>query len=480
MAQEVTPATLPRVSLVGEVYDSIGNRPFVGAVVQLVPTDGRRAAWSVSSDARGRYRIDSIIPGDYLVSFFHPVLDSLAILAPIRRVSLGFRDPQVVDLALPGARRVLAALCPDGVSTDSVAAVVGDVRDVDTGAPLADVAVVAQWIDYVIDSTFRAEPQQVVTTTARDGSFILCGLPGGGEVGIRALDTTRATGRVDLSLGPLEIARRDLRLGDGTTRVTVVGERTEARLRVDTLLRGPARLTGSVRSHEDKPVSNAIVEVWNTGMSTSTDGSGHFELRSLPVGSHMLEVRRIGFVPQHRVVQLASQSPTTVGIMLDEPVRVLEAIRVTARTVYSRREVEMARRRRLGFGHFIDREELVRSASMRVADVLRRVPGVRVLPSPSGEVVVFRDGASFSGPCHPVVYLDGMRLGTDNDINFVTMATSLDAIEVYTSAAQTPPEYWGGTCGAILLWTRMDLPRPRGRRQEKPKDGNKPSGESGV
>ena len=34
--------------------------------------------------------------------------------------------------------------------------------------------------------------------------------------------------------------------------------------------------------------------------------------------------------------------------------------------------------------------------------------------------------------------------------------TTLEAIEVYTSAGQTPVEYLGGGCGAIVLWTRTE------------------------
>lgn len=481
MAQEVTPATLPRVSVVGLVHDSVGNRPLTGAMVQLVAADERRAAWVVTTDDRGRYRLDSIAPGAYLISFFHPVVDSLAIIAPIRRISLGARDPEVIDLAVPNAPRVLAALCAAEVPFDSASAIVGDVRDVDTGAPLPNTTVVARWIDYIIDSaSFRAEPQQVVTRTSEQGMFVLCGLPGGGEVGIRALDSARYTGRVDVTLAPYDIVRRDLRLGDGSTKVTVAGERSDVGVRMDTLLRGPARLAGFVRSDAGRPVADAIVEVWNTGISANTDASGRFELTSLPVGTHTLEVRRIGFVPEHHIVQLASRAPTTVAVALDEPVRLLEAIEVTGRTVYSRRHSEIARRRRTGFGHFIDREELERSASMRVSDVLRRVPGVRVIPSETGEIVQIRDGGSLSGRCSPTLYLDGMRLATDEDVNFVTMANSLEAIEVYTSAAQTPPEYWGGTCGAILLWTKMELPRPRAPKAKKPKQENKPARDNGV
>jgi hypothetical protein len=228
-----------------------------------------------------------------------------------------------------------------------------------------------------------------------------------------------------------------------------------------------------VLNESGRAVSDAVVEVWHTGLTTHTDASGRFDLTSLPVGTHVMEVRRIGFAPQHLPVQLASTSPTTVNVTLDKPVRLLEAVRVSAKTLYSRRQVEIERRRRRGFGHFILRDELERNASSRVTELLRRVPGVRVYSSTAGDVVTFARGQSTSGPCRPTVYFDGHRLSAGEDLDFLATASSLEAIEVYTSAAQAPAEYWGGGCGAIVLWTRVEprypkLPKPK-KEKEKPK-----------
>jgi hypothetical protein len=467
LGQGVDAVGLPHISIVGAVHDSIADRPLIGALVQLVHAAERGSAWSATTDARGRYRIDSIAPGDYLISFFHPALDSAAVIAPIRRVRLGDRDPERIDLGLPGAPRVIAALCPNEPLSDSTAVIVGEVRDVDTKAPLANAVVLAEWIDFIIDGTaFRSERQRLTAHSSVEGRFALCALPGGGEVGVRVVAGANESGRLDVPLSPNGIVRRDFTVGAGSSRLARTVITSGAGGRADTVWRGPARLIGTVRSEANEPVPDAVVEVWKTGLSATTDASGRFELTNLPVGTHALEVRRIGFVPQHSIVHLATTVPTRTEVVLDKPVRLLDAIRVTARTVYSRRQVELAQRRRRGFGHFIGREELERAASMRVSDILQRVPGVRVLPTPTGEVVSFRDGGSIGGRCSPTVYLDGMRLGMDDDINFVSMASSLEAIEVYTSAAQAPPEYWGGSCGSILLWTRMAPPVPK---RPKPK-----------
>src|SRR5918996_4095522 len=117
-AQE--PATR-HISVVGSVRDSIADKALVGAVVQIVLTDAIRSAWSTRTDDRGRFRFDSIVPGEYFATFFHPAVDSLGVQAPVRRVRLGTRDPERLDLAIPAAERVIAALCPGTSPSDSAA-----------------------------------------------------------------------------------------------------------------------------------------------------------------------------------------------------------------------------------------------------------------------------------------------------------------------------------------------------------------------
>jgi hypothetical protein len=470
LAQE--PAGRPPISVVGEVYDSIAKRPLADALVQIVRTTALAQAYSAVTDARGRYRVDSVVPGEYFVSFFHPVVDSLAVQAPVRRVTLGVRDPERVELGLPGIERVIAALCPGRSPFDSSAVIVGEVRDPDTGIPLPNVSVTARWVDLVIAERFTVEQQVARTMTGASGSYALCGLPGAGEVALQAQSDQRMTGRLEVALTSRSVVRRDLALADGSTFVTLAGEVSEGRARMDTLLRGPGRLNGRVVNDVGAPVTDAIVEVWKTGMTASTDATGRFEIANLPVGTHALEVRRIGFAPQLIPVHLATRKPTSVDVVLDKPVRMLDAVRVTARTLYSRRQSEIEQRRRRGFGHFIMRDELERSPAARVTDVLRRVPGVRVYTTQGSDVVTFARGVGMSGPCRPTVYMDGHRLGSGEDLDFLATVNSLEAIEVYTSPTQAPAEYWSGSCGTIVLWTKVEprlpkLPKPK-REKEKP------------
>jgi hypothetical protein len=98
-----------------------------------------------------------------------------------------------------------------------------------------------------------------------------------------------------------------------------------------------------------------------------------------------------------------------------------------------------------------------------------------VYTSQGSDVVTFARGQSMSGPCRPTLYLDGHKLGSSEDVDFLATVSSLEAIEVYTSASQAPVEYWGGSCGTIVLWTHIEpkypkIPKPKKQKKEDPGD----------
>src|SRR5829696_6873095 len=88
-AQQRDSAAAARTTLIsGVVYDSIARAPLAGASVQLVAADrSRAAAFSAITDSAGRFTIPAVVVGDYMIGFFHPMLDSLGIDQIVHRVS---------------------------------------------------------------------------------------------------------------------------------------------------------------------------------------------------------------------------------------------------------------------------------------------------------------------------------------------------------------------------------------------------------
>jgi hypothetical protein len=124
-------------------------------------------------------------------------------------------------------------------------------------------------------------------------------------------------------------------------------------------------------------------------------------------------------------------------------------------------------RRAHGNGHFFDRAQIARMHPRLFTDVLRRVPGVQVQPSSGafgGNEMVRMSrtiGVTGARSCPVLFYLNAMPLQVAGDIsiNQYVMPEEVVAIEVYSGASQTPPEFQSNLlnsrCGVIVIWTRI-------------------------
>lgn len=120
-------------------------------------------------------------------------------------------------------------------------------------------------------------------------------------------------------------------------------------------------------------------------------------------------------------------------------------------------------------GFFVTRAEFGDWNPTETTDVLRRTPGLSVLPNPNyggGDLrrYVFRNTRVATRiECPVVFYLDGAPIGDSS--NGVFGLSNLDqlvpidevvAIEVYKGPSETPAQFnaSGSACGAIVFWTR--------------------------
>jgi hypothetical protein len=126
----------------------------------------------------------------------------------------------------------------------------------------------------------------------------------------------------------------------------------------------------------------------------------------------------------------------------------------TSTVVAYGRMADFFRRKRVGWGRFITRQDIEQANPFRVSDLLRTVPGVWVTYDLWGQPLFsFRRTLSRAARCMPAVYIDNMRMPADMSLDDWVMPHVVEGIEVYTSMATTPSEFYGG-CGAIVIWTR--------------------------
>jgi TonB family protein len=114
-----------------------------------------------------------------------------------------------------------------------------------------------------------------------------------------------------------------------------------------------------------------------------------------------------------------------------------------------------------GFGYFITRDQIERRNPTQVTDMMRSVPGVRLMPTRYVQRAVRLRNAGVN--CPPQFWMDGIRLGEEYDMDFLDPA-SVEGIEVY-SMASVPARFMVGPdrriCGTIVVWTRHGERRPR-------------------
>ena len=242
----------------------------------------------------------------------------------------------------------------------------------------------------------------------------------------------------------------------------------------------PAQVTISGVVREDgtgRPLAAVQVIIEGTQHTDTTDSAGRYRLEAR-AGTRIALFRLIGYRPLRLRLQLVKGDSTTANAdLVRETAQQLEPIETKAAPAAPRGVgVEaLEERRRLGFGKFIDSTELRRSGNRRLTDLLRGVPGVRmiyVVPDPSRpwdfewRAASGRKQNPAGEPCWMSVVFDGSPIYRAGSLsrppNFhreLFEVSSLEAIEVYRSPAEVPQEYGGSSeqCGLLLLWSR----RPR-------------------
>jgi carboxypeptidase family protein/TonB-dependent receptor-like protein len=444
--------------LQGIVFDSIGNRPLGGALVQLIELPPGHGAHAATSDSLGRFQMDSVAPGSYMAGFLHPLLDSLGIAAPNEEVVVRDGASVRIALAVPSARHVARAICGNdraagaanhGGAGDSLGMIIGHVRDVNSGAPLPGTAVTLQWQTLVLGSgTAHTQLRSLRATTVGEGWFAMCDLAPD-DYQLHAENGRRETGLLDVEVHPREIVRLSLLLAPDSGAVAS-----------DSLPGGGATLSGTILSHDKRPLEGAQVAVDGSSASAITDRQGAFRLSGLPAGTRMAEARALGYAPVRVRVELSRTEPTTVSMVMSKQVATLDAVTVYGSQSRRMRDVTgFLDRKRRGFGHFITQDEIDRSNEANTCDLLRHVVGLNVRDVAGGGCTANIRGATSGGlgqgmrQCEPKVYQDNVPFGgTLSEFSQSMSPHDIMGVEVYSTASE-PPQFQS-SCGVIVVWTR--------------------------
>lgn len=221
----------------------------------------------------------------------------------------------------------------------------------------------------------------------------------------------------------------------------------------------PSMVTGIVQEHESgRPLAGAAVSLASgphgtAGIGTRvTDTEGRFLFRRVPPGTYRLVVTYIGYRDVRDTLPVSPNDDLELAVSMSVRPIELDPILV----VTDRRDSGPMRgfeeRRKTRSGVFLDREDIETRQPYNFTDLLRMVPGARVIPGRfDTNNVVLRGG------CTPTLWVDGMRLSTPEGMDTLLRPLDLEAVEVYHGAS-LPVEFGSNSCGAILAWTRRGEP----------------------
>jgi hypothetical protein len=111
-------------------------------------------------------------------------------------------------------------------------------------------------------------------------------------------------------------------------------------------------------------------------------------------------------------------------------------------------------RRATAHGTFITRAEIEEKNPLRISDLFYMVPNTILAPDGRGGMMLqsMRGGGLFDQPCTVPVFVDGVR--TAGGIDAMLSPELVEAVEVYTGLADTPPQFGPSRCGAVAIWLR--------------------------
>jgi hypothetical protein len=226
---------------------------------------------------------------------------------------------------------------------------------------------------------------------------------------------------------------------------------------------GTGTLHGIVVDTSGAPIRQADVGVVALKRLTKTDDQGRFTLARLPLGNLELSVRRLAYEPLKSTYHIAGTSDT-VRLVLTSSVRLLDGVYVTAAEMRRREQVEdFYRRLTRGLGTYLTRADIEGRASGTPSDLLRTIPGLRLVRTRSGTGVRFPTTSLSRRDCAPMIWIDGQR-APGLEIDEVTL-TDIEGIEIYNGPSTTPVQFSQATghvtCGTIVVWSRPPTPRTR-------------------
>jgi hypothetical protein len=216
-------------------------------------------------------------------------------------------------------------------------------------------------------------------------------------------------------------------------------------------------LTGVVLDERGVPVPNVEVAITKLARNTRTDAAGKYLLALLPSGSYDVVYRRLSYAPMVFILEISDGDTTEASVKMNAVPQEMNTVLIEEAPERSRDLGGFEQRRKAGFGHFITREQIVERDPLLLSDMVRMIPGAKLLPAGFGRSQLRFSRAQGARDCPPTYFLDGV-MATGFNIDDI-MPVDVEAVEFYSGISTLPAQFAKArstiTCGTVVIWTRI-------------------------
>src|SRR5688500_13868028 len=252
-------------NIVGTVFDSIRMRPMSGAVVRV-----DSSALLAIADAEGRFRLDGIPAGRHELRVEHPILDTLGINLRSNVIDFAPGATTAHQFAAPSPETLVNLTCAPGWRARGPGALMGRVREADTGTPAKGAKVSLVWYELDVVGSLKRVPRVREAVVGADGTYRLCGLPAELDGKVQVLRGPLTSGEIAVSFGEDILFLRSMSIATPGAVVTTSASSADTQRVSGRVVSGAARLTGRVLNRSGAPLVGARVQLEGTQRATST------------------------------------------------------------------------------------------------------------------------------------------------------------------------------------------------------------------
>ena len=229
---------------------------------------------------------------------------------------------------------------------------------------------------------------------------------------------------------------------------------------------GTGGIRGFIRDSSGLAIIGAQISFAGSSLIAESDDSGRFQLAKVRPGMLSMRFRRLGYAPDTVDLLVLAGKTIPLEVTLSRVVVSLTPVVISGRADLTGWRAGFYQRRDVGTGHFFTSEDIEKRNPSMMSDMFRMIPGVTIMPNPSG---IIRNQLRFRGArggCAPLTWLDGSPLSAGEfDIDNLS-PRSIEAFEVYTGSIvpprfSVPPGIGPRTCGAVVIWSKEGQRRVR-------------------